>query len=107
MRFGERLKLELERRDIKQKDFAQKINVSASTLCGYINTNRQPDFDLVKLIAAELGVSIDYLLDYTLKDGAPPLSMKENEFLAKLRLLDEEEQEAVFMLCDLLSKKKQ
>lgn len=105
MRFGEVLKLELEKRDLKQKAFAKMINVSPSTICGYINTNRQPDFELVKRIASALNVSTDYLLDYNIKPENTPLSKKEQLLLDTLRALDKDKQEMIFKLTDMLSSK--
>lgn len=105
MRFGEVLRLELEKRDLKQKVFSEMINVSPSTVCGYINTNRQPDFELVKRIASALNVSIDYLLDYNIQPENAPLSKKEQLLLDNLRALDKEKQEIIFKLTDMLSQK--
>lgn len=103
MRFGERLKFELEKREIKQKDFAKRINVSASTLCGYINTNRQPDFELVKKIAAELDVSVDYLLDHERSPERITLSLEERELIGCLRVLGKEKRDMIFRLAKMLN----
>ncbi len=107
MRFGEKLKFELERRDIKQKDFAKTLNVSASTLCGYINTNRQPDFDLVRKIASELDVSVDYLLDVEPKPAGTALSKNEIKLINGFRGLTTEEQQIILRFVELLNGKRQ
>lgn len=103
MKFGKKLKTILEIRDIRQKDFAAAINVAPSTLSGYINSGKQPDFELVKEMASVLDVSTDYLLDYNNKTTEQPLSVKELSMLARLRSLDKERQETVFRLVELLS----
>lgn len=61
--FGTQLKNYLDYKGIRQKDFAKKLGINASTLNGYIKNTRQPDFELVKKIASELDVSLDYLFD--------------------------------------------
>jgi len=105
MEFGNKLKIILEFEGIKQKDFAAAVNIAPSTLNGYINYGKQPDFELVKRMAAVLKVSTDYLLDYNVKDDEPPLTMKELALLAKLRSLNSEQQEIIYKLCDYLAKK--
>ena len=105
MRFGEKLKYLLEIRDIKQKDFAKALNISASTLCGYINTDRQPDFELVKKIASVLDVTTDYLLDYNHTPAPEPISVRELALLKSLREFPKEERETIFKLVEMLSEK--
>lgn len=61
--FGTQLKNYLDYKGIRQKDFAKKLGIPASTLNSYIKNTRQPDFELVKKIASELDVSLDYLFD--------------------------------------------
>ncbi len=105
MEFGKKLKIILEFEGIKQKDFAAAVNIAPSTLNGYLNYGKQPDFELVKRMAAVLKVSTDYLLDYNAKGDEPPLTMKELALLAKLRSLNHEQQEIIYKLCDYLAKK--
>lgn len=105
MRFGEKLKLALDRYDTTQKDFAKRVNISPSTLCGYINTDRQPDFELVKRIASELNVTVDYLLDYNQAPENELITNKEQKLLNNYRSLDKEKQEIIFKLAEMLTKK--
>lgn len=105
MDFGKKLKSILEFEDLQQKEFAEKINVHPSTLNGYINEGKQPDFELVKKIAATLGVSTDYLLDYDDKASGPPLSADELLMLTKLRRLPESKREVIVSLIEMLSEK--
>ncbi|MBD5129731.1 MAG: DNA (cytosine-5-)-methyltransferase [Ruminococcaceae bacterium] len=104
MEFGKKLKQILEFEDIRQKDFAAAVNIAPSTLNGYLNYGKQPDFEIVKKMAAVLKVSTDYLLDYNGKENEPPLTMKELVFLTKMRSLDKEKQELIFKLAEMLSK---
>lgn len=102
MEFGKKLKLILEFKDIKQKDLATVLHISPSTLSGYINNGKQPDFDVVKRIASVLGVTTDYLLDYNDTSSDPPLSVSEMSLITKLRALDKEKRELVFELVSML-----
>ncbi|MBQ8842892.1 MAG: helix-turn-helix transcriptional regulator [Ruminiclostridium sp.] len=103
MAFGERLLRLLEEREITQKKFAAMLNIAPTTLNGYIKSNRQPDFELVKCIASTLGVSTDYLLDYN-GDGIN-LTEKELSAIIKLRSLDRSQQDIIYNLIDITATK--
>lgn len=105
MKFGEKLRFLLELKDIKQKDFARAINISPSTLCGYINSDRQPDFELVKKIASVLDVTTDYLLDYNHTPTAEPISVRELALIKSLREFPKEKQNIIFELVEMLAEK--
>lgn len=105
MEFGKKLKLVLEFKDIKQKDLANVLHISPSTLSGYINNGKQPDFDVVKRIASVLGVTTDYLLDYNDTSGDPPLSVSEMSLIMRLRSLEKDKQDIVFRLVEMLAEK--
>ena len=105
MKFGEKLRYLLEVNDIKQKDFATAINISASTLNGYITSDRQPDFELVKKIASVLGVTTDYLLDYNHTPTAEPISVRELALIKSLREFPKEKQKIIFDLVEMLAEK--
>lgn len=103
MEFGKKLKAILEFEGIQQKDFAKLINIHPSTLSGYINEGKQPDFELLKTMAAALGVSIDYLLDYQPDPKSVSVSPKETAMLETFRALSKEKQEVLLSLMKLLS----
>lgn len=107
MTFGKKLRDLLERREFKQNEFAKELNLTKSTLSGYINDYRLPNLITVVKIAELLGVTTDYLLGCESKPESVPLSRDELTMLGKLRSLDAEEREAVFKLCALLAKRKQ
>ncbi len=49
--FGERLKQLMEDQSISQRDLAAALNISKSTVSGYVNSYREPDFkSLLKLL---------------------------------------------------------
>ena len=104
MAFGERLLRLLEEREITQREFAAILNIAPTTLNGYIKSNRQPDFELVKNIASVLSVSTDYLLGYD-GDGIN-LTEKELSAITKLRSLDESQQDIIYNLIDITVKNK-
>ena len=81
------------------------INISPSTLCGYINIDRQPDFELVKRIASVLDVTTDYLLDYNHTPTPEPISVRELALIKSLRELPKEKQNIIFDLVEMLSEK--
>lgn len=105
MEFGKKLRSILEFEGLSQKEFAERINVHPSTLNGYINDGKQPDFELLKRIATALGVSTDYLLDYGDKPQGPPLSAEELALLTKLRGFSQEKREVIAALVKMLSEK--
>jgi len=64
MKFGDILRDLLEQHDITQKQLAKDLNIAPSTLGNYIQNLREPDFELLKKVAAYFQVSTDYLLDF-------------------------------------------
>lgn len=91
MRFGEILHNLLEEHVITQKQLAVRLNIAASTLSGYVQNAREPDFETLKVFARYFHVSTDYLLGYSIEKETPLLSL-ENELLRVFRLLTEEQQ---------------
>ena len=64
MNFNERLRYLIDCEEIKLKDLAPKLCLSASTLSNYAQGIREPDYDTLRRIADYFGVSIDYLLGH-------------------------------------------
>ncbi|MBQ3566764.1 MAG: helix-turn-helix transcriptional regulator [Oscillospiraceae bacterium] len=87
MKFGDRLRLILDEKEIKQKEFAQMLNIAPTTLNGYINNNREPNIELIVQIANKLNVSLDVLLGNSNECSA--LSEQEFQLLTKYRKLNE------------------
>lgn len=61
--FAEVLKNLREQNKIYQKDFAEAISVSKSTVAMWETGKRTPDTETLKKIAQFFDVSLDYLLD--------------------------------------------
>lgn len=81
---GNKLKKLRENQGLLQKELADKLNISTSTIGMYEQGRREPDNETLKKISQYFNVSIDYLLDnenskHNLKDD----ELKEKEMLKK------------------------
>ena len=65
MKYGDVLKELLEDRGITQKQLAKELCLASSTIGNYVNNQREPDYSVLKQIAAYFHVSTDYLLCYS------------------------------------------
>jgi len=66
MYFSETLRQLIEEADISQRELAQEIKMSASTLANYVQGSRCPDYDTLMAIARYFNVTTDYLLGFQL-----------------------------------------
>jgi transcriptional regulator with XRE-family HTH domain len=66
MKFAETLRRLIENSDISQKQLAQEIKMSPSTLANYVQGSRNPDYDTLIAIARYFNVTTDYLLGFQL-----------------------------------------
>ena len=105
MAFGERLKGILEQKEISQKKFALKLNVSESAISDYVNNRRLPNILLVKDFARELNVSVEYLLEFQANPEAVTVSPQETELIKTLRKLPREKRDVIFSLIEMLAEK--
>lgn len=62
MTFGQRLKQLMDDRNITQRQISRELNIAVSTLNGYANDHREPDFLTLSIMAHYFNVSADYLL---------------------------------------------
>lgn len=90
MKFGDRLKVLIEEREITQKELAAQMNIAPSTVSSYVQNTREPDFATLKMLAKFFDVSIDYLLDYSTSHKP---SRQEDELLRIFRTLTPEQKE--------------
>ena len=58
-----RIRKALEMRHMKQKELAQDIGITETTLSRYINGTRHPDSEIIVRICKSLNVSADWLLE--------------------------------------------
>lgn len=78
----------LENNNLTQKQVANELNISPSTLGGYVQGTREPDFSTLIRLAQYFKVSTDYLLD--VQTDCRSLS-GENELLQIYRSLGEDQ----------------
>ena len=62
---GDRIKLAIELRNMKQIDLAKKIGMTDVTICHYISGEREPRADAIVAICRALSISADWLLGMT------------------------------------------
>ena len=105
MAFGDKLREVLEQKEIRQVDFAKKMNTSKSSINNYVTNRELPNIIMVKNMAEELGVSVDYLLDYQPDPKSAAASPREAELLANFRKLSKEKQDLLVSLIEMLSEK--
>lgn len=63
--FGGRLSYVMGLRGMKQKELAQKADVTEATISRYVNNKRSPDIDFIRAVVKILDVSADYLLGFS------------------------------------------
>lgn len=70
--FSERLKRLRMEKGITQKELADRLHISRSTIAGYESLGKEPDGEKLCALADFFGVSVDYLLGST--DSREPIS---------------------------------
>ena len=100
MSFGNRLKQAREERGYNQKQFAEKLGISATRLNYWEKDKREPDVALIKKISNILNISSDWLIGNDLQTTKTVLSEFEEGNVKKYRTLDEHGKKAIN---DLLS----
>lgn len=60
--FGDKLKELRKRKNLKQEDIANLVNVGYTSVSNWENNVSEPSYDIVKTLANFFGVSTDYLL---------------------------------------------
>ena len=61
MKFPERLKMIRDNKNVTQKDLAEALNITVSTISHYENGTREPGIEILIQMSKILGVSVDYL----------------------------------------------
>lgn len=89
-KLGDTIKELLEQHDITQKELAELLGISPSTLGNYIQNTREPDYLTLIRIADYFHVTTDFLLDYP---SQTELSHNEKLLVHIFRCLSEEQQE--------------
>lgn len=104
----------LYKHDISQKQMAIDLGLAPSTLNGYINNRREPDYDTLVMFAQYFHVSCDYLLGNfppdsqedpsADKDATFPLNKQEIKLLNTFRSLTPDQTELVMSQIQLMHK---
>ena len=76
MDIGTQLRNLLEQEQISQKELAKALNISDSTLSGYVKNRRQPDAKMVIRIASYFHTTTDYI--YGLTSVRDPIAIPYN-----------------------------
>ena len=90
--FGERIKIMLATKDLTQKELAEAINVTQSTISNYCSSSREPDLATCIAIANVLGVSLDEFLGFptNLGNKKSPTTVLIHQIVDKLSVQSEE-----------------
>ncbi|MBO5372350.1 MAG: helix-turn-helix transcriptional regulator [Lachnospiraceae bacterium] len=65
MDIGNQLRILLEEDGITQRQLANDLNISATTLSGYLQNRRQPDAKMIIRLASYFHTSTDYIYGLT------------------------------------------
>ncbi|MGN0342568.1 MAG: helix-turn-helix domain-containing protein [Roseburia sp.] len=97
MNIGTRIKCLLEEENMTQKELADILHISASTLNGYIKKGKEPDYAILIRLANYFNTTTDYLLGRSNMRTASdqPLSLLEGELIGIYRRLPDEQQQIV------------
>lgn len=93
MQIGDRILRLLQNKRITQKQLAEQLNISYSTLNGYVNNNREPDYSTIIDIAKFFDVSVDYLVGALGSRQMDDLSGDELKLVELFRFLYDDQQE--------------
>ena len=94
MTFGNRLKGLLEERCVTQKQLAKDLSIASTTINGYVQDYREPDFATLNSLANFFSVSADYLIGRAeYEEPNKQLKMNESELINLFRILTNEQQE--------------
>lgn len=108
MTFGQRLLDLLYENDITQKQLAIELKIAPTTLNGYINNRREPDYTTLKQIAEYFHVTTDYLLgnenDMLIETSLPSMSNHEIKLIHHYRELNPDQKETIDELLKLMQK---
>lgn len=92
--FGDIVLELLEEKNLSQKQFAVMLGLPYTTLNGYINNKREPDYKTLLDISKALQVSTDYLLGSNIS-SAGVLTNRELSMVKMFRQLSDAQKELV------------
>lgn len=97
MNIGTRITYLLEETEMTQKELAEILHISPSTLNGYIKKGKEPDYDMLIRLANYFNTTTDYLLGRSNMRTATeqPISFSEGVLLGLYRQLPDPQQQIV------------
>lgn len=90
-----------EENNINQKEMAELLNVSPSTISGWETGRNQPSYDVLKNIAKYFDIDIDALVGYE-NINNHTLSIDEQRLLQNYRLLDKPKRSLVAYYVEIM-----
>ncbi|MDK2902447.1 MAG: hypothetical protein PWQ93_366 [Clostridiales bacterium] len=103
--FGEKLKELRIKRNYTQRELAQKLNMSQSSIAMYERNQRIPDPLTLKKIAEFFNVTIDYLLDTSKETLDIEAMLDKNNIMFNGEPLTEEDKESIINFIRYVQKK--
>ena len=89
---GNRIRQLRKKKNLTQKQLADKLNISEQALALYEQNRRRPNTDILKDLSNVLEVSVDYLLDNDIASNTiQDISSNDEELNEKLKRLAEDE----------------
>ena len=89
---GNRIRQLRKKKNLTQKQLADKLNISEQALALYEQNRRRPNPDILKDLSNVLEVSVDYLLDNDIASNTiQDISSNDEELNEKLKRLAEDE----------------
>jgi len=79
---GLRLKVERTKKQLSQKQVAERISVASPTLSGYETGNTTPPIDMLIKLSSVYNVSLDFLVGIERKRTISVDSLKEDQVIA-------------------------
>lgn len=95
--------------NLNRKQFAEQSGIPYTTVIGWTNLNRLPDYSAIIKIADFFHCSVDYLVGrqdgYEVSSAAPDCTNGEKELLNDLRKLSENDRKLIVALVNSLLRK--
>lgn len=89
---GDIIYRKLEELELTQVEFAKQLNISRSSLNGYLHNERQIPFDLLVKMSKKLQLSLDYIYHLQPSIDERTMSEREYEIINEYRKLEENKQ---------------
>ena len=89
------IKEKLDEKDLRQKEYAKKLNLNPSTLSNYITGAREMPYEIMSIIAEDLDLDLNYIFK-SVEMQKFSLDNEEVEFILSLCSLKERDRKEIF-----------